>query len=336
MAARSQWRSDPDDALLDEVALIVRQATGIGSARVLPIDDPLGTLGLDSLSLVNAVAAVEGAFARELPDELWEDRRGISIASLAAAVARSGAEPPVARPVVLVAAPEPAGVEQPGVSRFERLFHRLEQRGVAGRTAAHALHGAAIGAHWTHSQSRCLVLERDLTGELPAFSLPDGVTVAPYDGASDAPLAGIWTATQAHRRRAHLRRRMQSGILCLAAWEGGRIVAFDLIGPTGAEDVATRPGTCFGLDLYERRSSRGRGIGLGLLAASLQYAHDLGFSRQATIVLERNRPMIAAATQMLGFSVAGHAERTARLGRVTWTWRLHGSTCSGPKLFIQK
>jgi GNAT superfamily N-acetyltransferase/acyl carrier protein len=335
MAARSQWRSDPDDALLDEVALIVRRATGIGSARVLPIDDPLGTLGLDSLSLVNAVAAVEGAFERELPDELWEDRRGISIASLAAAVALSGVEP-VARPLALVRPPEPGAVEQPGVSRFERLFHRLEQRGVAGRTAAHALHGAVIGAHWTHSQSRCLVLERELTGQLPAISLPSGVTIAPYDGASDVPLAGIWTATQAHRRRAHLRRRMQSGIVCLAAWEHQRIVAFDLIGPTGAEDVATRPGTCFGLDLYERRSSRGRGIGLGLLAASLRHARDLGFSRQATIVLERNRPMIAAATQMLGFTVTGHAARAGRLGRVTWTWRMHGSTCSGPKLFIEK
>ena len=90
--------------------------------------------------------------------------------------------------------------------------------------------------------------------------------------------------------RAHLRRRMDAGILCLAAWEGGRIVAYDLLGPDGAEDVTTSPGTCFGLNLYERRESRGRGIGLGLLAASLPYTRDLGFARQATIVLERNRP----------------------------------------------
>ena len=134
--------------------------------------------------------------------------------------------------------------------------------------------------------------------------------------------------------RAHLRRRMDAGMLCLAAWEDGRIVAYDLLGPTGAEDVATSPGTCFGLNLYERRESRGRGIGLALLAASLPYARELGFSRQATIVLERNRPMIAAATQMLGFAVAGRAERSELLGRVRWSWQRHGSTCSGPRLVI--
>jgi GNAT superfamily N-acetyltransferase len=134
--------------------------------------------------------------------------------------------------------------------------------------------------------------------------------------------------------RAHLRRRMAAGIICLAAWEGERIVAYDLLGPTGAEDVSTAAGTCFGLNLYERRSSRGRGIGLALLAASLAHTRDLGFSRQATIVLERNRPMIAATTQMLGFEITGHAERTELLGRVSWTWPRHGSICRGPRLVV--
>jgi GNAT superfamily N-acetyltransferase len=79
---------------------------------------------------------------------------------------------------------------------------------------------------------------------------------------------------------------------------------------------------------------RGRGIGLALLAASLPYTRDLGFSRQATIVLERNRPMIAAATQLLGFTVGGCAQRSELLGRVHWSWQRHGSTCSGPRLVI--
>ena len=123
-------------------------------------------------------------------------------------------------------------------------------------------------------------------------------------------------------------------MLCLAAWEDGRIVAYDLLAPTGAADVATRPGTCLGVGLYERRAPRHRGIGLALLSASLPYARDLGFARQATIVLERNLPMIAAATQVLGFAVTNRAERSERLGRVTWKWRLHGSICSGSRLFV--
>ncbi len=220
------------------------------------------------------------------------------------------------------------------VPRVELLFVQLEARGAAGRAAAGALHRAVILAHWARARQPCVVLARDLAGELPDFRLPPDVTVAPYDGASDEPLAGIWTATQAARMRAHLRRRMNAGVVCLAAWEGGRIVAYELLGPDGAEDVATSPGTCFGLNLYERRESRGRGIGLGLLGASLSYARDLGFARQATIVLERNRPMIAAATQVLGFAVASRAERSEVLGRVRWSWQRHGSTCSGPRLVI--
>jgi GNAT superfamily N-acetyltransferase/acyl carrier protein len=315
-------------AVLAEVTRIVQAATGLAAWRALPPDEPLAALGLDSLALVNAVAAVEAAYGRELPDELWEERRGISVASLAAAVAVATASD--------VAAPArpPAPGEQPGVSRVERLFSQLEEGGVAGRAAAGVLHRAVIGAHWTRSRQRCVVLKRTLEGELPYAPLPDGVTIAPYDGASEEPLAEIWTATQAVRMRAHLRRRMEAGIVCLAAWEDGRIVAYDLLGPSGAEDVGTAPGTCLGLNLYERRSSRGRGIGLALLAASLPYTRDLGFSRQATIVLERNRPMIAAATQLLGFSVAGRAERRELLGRVSWSWRLHGSICCGPRLIV--
>jgi GNAT superfamily N-acetyltransferase/acyl carrier protein len=332
MAARPQPRPGPADALIDEVAVIVRRATGIDDSRSLAVDEPLGALGLDSLSIVNAVAAVEGAFACELPDSLWEDRRGISIASLAEAVDAAPVSPaaPSAPPLALAA----ADGDQPGVSRIERLFLQLEERGPAGRSAAHALHRAVIGAHWARSRQPCLVLERELSGSLPQIALPAGIAIAPYDGLSAAPLAGIWTETQAGRMGAHLRRRMQGGMRCLAAWEDGRIVAYDLIGPTGAEDVATKPGTCFGLGLYERRASRCRGIGLALLSASLPYARELGFARQATIVLERNLPMIAAATQVLGFAVTGRAERSERLGRVAWTWRQHGSICTGPRLFV--
>ena len=330
MVASVQVRAESAEEVLAEVTRIVRGATGIGPARELPPEEPLGALGLDSLALVNAVAAVEAAFGSELPDALWEDRGVISIASLAAAVA----VPATGALRTRHSGSAPTAPEQPGVSRVELLFQQLEARGAAGRAASGALHRAVILAHWTRAHQPCVVLARDLAGELPDVRLPAGVTVARYDGVSDEPLAGMWTATQAVRMRAHLRRRMNAGIHCLAAWEGGRIVAYDLLGPDGAEDVTTSPGTCFGLNLYERREARGRAIGLGLLAASLSYTRDLGFARQATIVLERNRPMIVAATQLLGFAVAGHAERSEVFGRVRWSWQRHGSTCSGPRLVI--
>jgi GNAT superfamily N-acetyltransferase len=219
-------------------------------------------------------------------------------------------------------------------TRRERVFLRLEERGVAGRVAAGALHRAVIAALWARRRHPCVILERALTGELPRAPLPSGVTIAPFDGVSDEPLAGLWTATESAHMRAHLRQRMQAGMLCLAAWEDGRIVAYDLLGPSGAEDVRTLPGTCFALDLHERRSSRGRGVCLALLAAALPYTLDLGCTRLATTVPARNRAMIAAATELLGFTVTGDAERTELLGRVRWTWPLHGSICSGPRLLV--
>src|SRR3954471_6286710 len=274
MVARVERQGAAEDVLA-EVTRVVREASGVGGARDLPPEEPLSALGLDSLAIVNVVAAVEGRYARELPDGLWKDRRGISIASLAAALAAVGEESALPR-----GAHDAAPGEQPGVSRVERLFLQLEGRGPGGRVTAGALHHGVIAAHWLRANQPCVVLTRELDGELPIVPLPDGVTIAPYDGIHDEPLAGIWTRTQAGRMRSHLRRRMNAGMHCLAAWEAERIVAYDLLGPSGAEDVTTSPGTCFGLNLYERRESRGRGIGLALLAASLPYTRDLGFSRQ--------------------------------------------------------
>jgi GNAT superfamily N-acetyltransferase/acyl carrier protein len=331
MVVTSPRRPGSAEEVRADVARIVARAIGIAAGRSLPPQEPLAALGLDSLALVNAVAAVEAAYECELPDALWEDRGGISIASLAAALAETSAD---AVRTSQAASASPAQGEQPGVSRMERLFTRLEGRGIASRAVAGVLHSGVIGAHWAHSRQPCVLLARDLEGDLPEVKLPPGIAIARFDGSSDAPLDDIWTVTQAARMRAHLHRRMESGVICLAAWEGERIVAYDLLGPAGSEDVTASNGTCLGLNLYERREARGRGIGLALLAASLPYTRELGFTRQATIVLERNRPMIAAATQILGFAVIGRAERSELLGRVRWSWRRHGSVCQGPRLVV--
>src|SRR5882724_10141987 len=91
MVASMHLRAQSAQETLAEVTRIVREATGIGAGRDQPPDEPLGALGLDSLALVNAVPAVEAACGRELPHALWGDRRGISIASLAAVVAAARA-----------------------------------------------------------------------------------------------------------------------------------------------------------------------------------------------------------------------------------------------------
>ena len=269
MVASMQLRADSAEQVVAEVTRIVCRATGIGRgaraaaprsrwrARARLARARQRRRGRRGALRARAARRALGRSPGHL-DREPRRRRGRGRSAVPAA--RSCRE--------RVRAPSPP--EQPGVSRARaplpatRGARRGRPRG--SRCAAPRV----IVAHWARARQPCVILARDLAGELPEIPLPPGVTIAPYDGASDEPLAGIWTSTQAARMRAHLRRRMDAGILCLAAWEGGRIVAYDLLGPHGAEDVTTSPGTCFGLNLYERRESRGRGIGLALLAASLR------------------------------------------------------------------
>lgn len=72
-----------------------------------------------------------------------------------------------------------------------------------------------------------------------------------------------------------------------------------------------------GLYLVEAPGSRGRGIGLALLAYSLRVSRELGFRAQLTAVRQDNQPMLAACVQLLGFRQIGHARRTRILG---FTW----------------
>jgi GNAT superfamily N-acetyltransferase len=164
---------------------------------------------------------------------------------------------------------------------------------------------------------------------------PAGVTIDVLGAGGDvSAFAGVWPAAQAGRLGRRLQRRLDAGATCLVAREDALIVGYILLAPQGDEETRTGPGTCFALDLYERRDVRGRGIGLALLAASVETCRRLGFERQAGVVLGRNRPMIAASTQLLGFAVAGRAERREVLGLRRWRWKLCGSRGSGSLLRV--
>ena len=295
MVASVQRRAESAEELIAEVTRIVREASGVGAGRELPCEEPLGSLGLDSLAIVNVVAAVEGRYrARARP------MRSGTIA----AASRSRASPLQSGIAECdLAERHHAAVtgttDQPGVSRVERLFLQLEGRGPGGRVAAGALHRtrhrgplaarqAALRrphARARRRPARCPAArrrhDRSLRRRLRRAAgrdLDEDASTAHAQPISDGACREASTALRPGRAGA------SSPTTCS--------------GRSGAEDVTTSPGTCFGLNLYERRESRGRGIGLALLAASLPYTRDLGFPRQATIVLERNRPMIAAATQL--------------------------------------
>ena len=114
------------------------------------------------------------------------------------------------------------------------------------------------------------------------------------------------------------------------------MVALDLLSTTGYDEIKLRAerSACWGLYLVEAPAVRGRGIGLALLAYSLQSASEQGFRAQLTSVHEANRPMLAACMQLLGFRTLGTATRTSVLGATRWSWDVEGWKGRGRRLLL--
>jgi GNAT superfamily N-acetyltransferase/acyl carrier protein len=318
------------EATREEILRIVREELLFGSERSIPLDAPLGELGvgLDSLALVRLLSAVEVTFGIDVPDDVWTARGPLSIDDLAEIVAeapKSGGAPRAAAP--------PATVLR---GRMERVEHALAGGGPVRRATWSAVRLLAPVKHFAFAHSRNFVLERRLDDDdLPQIEPPPGVVVRPYGAGDESGLAGLWPAfTERHGHR-YLRRSLRKGVIALVAAEEKRIVALDLLSPAGEEEVEIEQAdACYGYWLAEAPAARGRGIGLALLAYSLHFARERGFRAQLTYVAEADRTMLAAATQLLGFRSIGTARRLRVLGLTGWSWEVDGRRCRGRRLAL--
>ena len=79
------------EAAQQEIVRIVRDELLFGSDRPIPLDTPLGELGvgLDSLALVKLLTAVEATFGVDVPDDVWTDRGPLTVDALAEIVAEA-------------------------------------------------------------------------------------------------------------------------------------------------------------------------------------------------------------------------------------------------------
>jgi len=313
-----------------EIARIVRAELLLGSEREIPLDQPLGELGLglDSLALVNLLTAIEASFGVELSDEIWTTRGPLSVEDLAEIVRSTPMRPPGLSAVDA----EPDVLQ----SRMERIEHRLQGRGAAGRVAWAAVRVAAPAQRFLYARTSHLLLERRLdedswTGLAP----PPGVELRVLAPEERPDLADLWPAVHARRMRRAFEKEVANGAIALVACEGPRVVALDLVSRSGGLDVdvkSTR--SCFGYFLAEARSARGRGIGLALTAYSFAVARKRGWTRQFTHVWDGNTAMLAAATQLLGFRIVGNARRVHVAGITRWSWELGETEGRGPRLVL--
>ena len=317
------------EAAQEELLRILREEVLLGSERPIPLDAPLGELGLglDSLGLVQLLTAVESAFAIDLPDDIWIARGPLSVADLADLVA---AAPASEAPSVEVRAPSVVR------GRMERAEHALAGGRLAQRAAWVVLRLLAPVKQFAFGYSRNFVLERRLDDVTTApIEPPPGIDLRPYAPGDEGRLAGLWPAFAERHGRRFLDQSLREGAIALVAVDGSRIVALDLLSATGEEEVEVeQPGACFGYWLTEAPAARGRGIGLALVGYSLPVARERGFRTQVTWVAEDNTAMLAAATQLLGFRSIGTASRLRLLGLTRWSWDVRGRRGRGGQLVL--
>ena len=81
-------------AVEHELVHCLRAQVLLGSDREIALDSPLGpAVGLDSLGLMEFLAALEERFDVEFPDALWADRRDFTLRRLADHLVAVGAAP---------------------------------------------------------------------------------------------------------------------------------------------------------------------------------------------------------------------------------------------------
>lgn len=317
------------EAAQEEILRIVREELLFGSERPIPLDAPLGELGvgLDSLALVKLLTAVEARFGVDVPDDVWTARGPLSVDALADIVA---AAPRREEPVREAA--QPTLVR----GRMERAEHALAHGGPARRVAWAAVRVLAPAKQFAFGFSRAFILERPLDDAVEtSVSVPEGIALRPYTPDDEDALAGLWPGFAERHARRFLRRAMREGQIALVAVEDGRIVALDLVSGFGEDEVRIeQPEACFGYWLTEAQGARGRGIGLALVAYSLLVARERGFRAQVTWVAEDNEAMLAAATQLLGFRSVGTASRLRVLGLTRWSWNVRGRRGRGRRLVL--
>jgi acyl carrier protein len=316
-------------AVEQELVRIVRDELLLGSEREIPLDTPLGELGvgLDSLALVNLLTKIETSFEVDLPDDVWTRRGPLSLADLAELVA---ATPAAAAPAS--AAEEPAQILQ---GRMERAEYALRRYGVLGRAAWAAVRVAAPAKRFLLTRDRNVILERRLDAETAPFPVPEPIVMRPFEPGDEHRLTGLWAPFNEPSGRRGLREWLRKGANVLVAAEGDRVVALDVFSADGDDDVElARPDACYGVYLAEAPAVRGRGIGLALVAYSFEQARELGFRTQLTYVREDNTPMLAATTQLLGFEVIGSARRAHVLGFTRWSWEIGGRRGRGSALVL--
>lgn len=292
----------------------------IGDREVDPAA-PLGEqgLGLDSLALVKFMTAVENHFAVELPEETWIDRQALTLTRLEEII-EEAAGSVAAKESIEIASAEP--VKTAGALRRAKQILRLAAGLVYRNTTFHIL-VYDLKRPSGHNHEPAAAVNFRTAG-------PDDLNEA----------VAMWPNRKRRRKHRTFASRVAAGYACYVAEIAGKIAAIDWV--TATEDrernlglvIRPRPGSCYGLDLYEHPDWEEKGIGLALLLYCLRQSAAQGYQRQYTIVQSSNRKMLVTSIQLIGFVSAGKIRARRVLGFPLPTWRVDGAVGRGRELIL--
>jgi GNAT superfamily N-acetyltransferase/acyl carrier protein len=314
----------------------LRESAIVGDDRTIGLGEPLAKLGAaDSLSLVQLVTAIEVKFQAELPESIWMDREGLTLASLIDAVEKSGSN--AAKPARPAPAPE-SGLptqSEAAQSKLLKVAYALRERGVLGGTKWVLKRFRHYVEPLVCERIERVILECDL---YPQFQ--PHVAAVPVEirqaAAADVPALATFFALFGRRMaESFLHWRLLNGYTCFIAYHDRRIVGMTWDSVTGDHCFYTGlqfkmlPTTNYAFELYEHPGYGGKGVGLALLSHGLLAAKHRGFTKQVSWVDVSNTKMLSAAIHMFGFVKVGSVRTTRLLQRPSSTWEIGGRAGRG-------
>ena len=312
------------------IARIIRDELLLGSEREIPLDQPLGELGvgLDSLALVNLLTAVEAAFQVELSDDIWTERGPLSVNDLAEIVRST-------RPA---AAPAPSAQERSALlhGRMEQVEERLRQRGSVGRAAWAVIRMAAPVRRFLFARTQHVLLERRLDEEISTeIAPPPGIEFRLLLPGERPDLSDLWAPVHARRMTNVFQREVDRGAIALVACSEGRVVAVDLFSGAAAWTSKWTARAPASVSCWRRR--RMPAVGASGWPSPLTRSAWRGseaFGLSARMSGRATRRCSPRATQLLGFRIIGSARRMRVLGLTRWSWQIRGQRGRGARLVL--
>ena len=308
-----------------KVLKILREVILKGSRREISLNKPMGEvgLGLDSLALVEFVTLLEDTFNVEFPNKIWTDKDQLTLQKFIEHIEENQQSN--------------AKINKQKMELFND-FDKIPINKVKKALLIIKTNGFGSGTKWLLSYffyriERRYILSFDLANN----NIPEYYSTLDlkFSLATEENFIQISEIYPKPISIDEFRRRQNSGYLCFLAWHENKVVAFDWIACNEHYDPDTgltfklNEKSCYGLELFENKEYKEKGIGLALLAFSLKESKQRGYEKSITWVDSDNLKMLNASIHILGHNKIGEIIKKIILLKSSIKWSINGHTGRG-------